>query len=290
VKQQSLLASALSSISNAIFITDRRGNIVWANEAFCFLSGYSSEELQGRSVAILKSGKQDTNFYRDLWRTIIAGKVWQGEVVERKRDGTLFTVEETVTPLLDKTGNITHFIAIQRIITSPKQERERDHFLAYHDSLTGLPNRAHFLNLMKQSIEYARQQHKHLALLFVDLDRFKPVNDALGHRIGDLLLGAVADRLRSAVRKTDTVARIGGDEFTVIEVGLDKPQSARALARKLVQAIRRPYMINRHKIRIGASVGISIYPENGSDPETLLDKADAAMYRAKNENKGHYSS
>lgn len=286
MKQQSLLAQALATIANAIFITDREGNIVWANEAFCHLSGYSIEELKGHSLSILKSGRQDTTFYRDLWQSILIGNVWQGEVVERKKDGTLFTVEETITPLSDKEGNITHFIAIQQVVASPRQERELDHFLAYHDSLTGLPNRSLFLNLLRQAIEHARQQRKYLALLFVDLDRFKPVNDTLGHHTGDLLLGAVADRLRGAVRKTDTVARIGGDEFMVIETNLDDTRSAVELARKLALAIGRPYMINRHKILIGASVGIAIYPDDGDDAETLLDKADAAMYLEKCRDKG----
>jgi diguanylate cyclase (GGDEF)-like protein/PAS domain S-box-containing protein len=281
VTQQGLLANALTSVASAIFIADRKGQIVWANDAFCLSTGYSSEELLDHSPSILKSGRQATAFYQDLWETILAGQVWQGELVQRRKDGTLFTVEETITPLSYMERNTTHFIANLRAITSRKQERDLEHFLAYHDSLTGLPNRALFLNLLQQSIEYAKQRHKFLGILFVDLDYFKQVNDTFGHRIGDLLLMAVANRLRAAVRTTDTVGRIGGDEFTVIETNLDDPQSARSLARKLESAIGRPYMINRHRIKIGASIGFSIYPKDGDDPETLIEKADSAMYRAK---------
>lgn len=288
--QQGLLANALTSAANAVFITDRRGRIVWANDAFCLSTGYSSEELLDHSPSILKSGRQDTAFYQDLWEAILAGQVWQGELVERRKDGTLYTVDETITPLSYMERNTTHFIASLHAISSGKQERDLEHFLAYHDSLTGLPNRAHFLNLLQQSIEYARQQHKYLGLLFVDLDYFKQVNDTFGHRIGDLLLVAVANRLRAAVRTTDIVGRIGGDEFTVIEANLDDPQSARSLAGKLQAAVGRPYMINRHRIKIGASVGFSIYPKDGDDPETLLEQADAAMYRAKRQAKSRAGS
>lgn len=290
VTQQGLLANALTSIASAIFIANRKGRIVWANDAFRISTGYSSEELLDHSPSILKSGRQDTAFYQNLWETILAGQVWQGELVQRRKNGTLYAVEETITPLSYMERDTTHFIANLHAITCPKQERDLEHFLAYHDSLTGLPNRARFLRLLQQSIEDAKQRHKSLGLLFVDLDYFKQVNDTLGHRIGDLLLVAVANRLRAAVRTTDTVGRMGGDEFTVIEANLDDPQSARSLAGKLELAIGRPYMINRHRIRIGASIGFSIYPSDGDDPETLLEKADAAMYRAKGRAKSRNGS
>jgi diguanylate cyclase len=286
--QQDLLANALSSIADAVFITDRAGRIVWANEAFSRLSGYAANEILGASPARLKSGRQDAGFYRELWQTILAGSVWRGEVVERRNDGSLYTVDETITPLRDAAGNITHFIAVLRDITSRKNERDRDRFLAYHDNLTGLPNRALFLRLLEQALVHCARSGRRLAVLFVDLDHFKPVNDTLGHQLGDLLLETVAERLRASVRKSDVVARLSGDEFTVIQTDLVDSRPARALARTLVRALGRPYKLKGRDVQVGASVGTSIYPDDGTSPEELLQRADLAMYRAKEQGRNRY--
>jgi diguanylate cyclase len=288
VDSQSLLAGALASIANAVFIAGRDGRIVWVNEAFSRLSGYARDETLGRSPAMLKSGRQDARFYRDLWQTILAGNVWRGEVVERKKDGSLYTVDETVTPLFDAAGNLTHFVAILHDITSRKQEGDRDHFLAYHDSLTGVPNRVLFLRLLEQAMAHCMQYQRLLAVLFVDLDHFKPVNDTLGHQVGDLLLKAVAERLRASVRKSDVIARLGGDEFAVIETDIIDVRPARTLARSLVRALVRPFMLNGHKVRVSASIGISIYPHDGERAEQLLQHADLAMYQAKEQGRNRY--
>ncbi len=286
--QQELLANALSSIAGAVFITDRDGRIVWANEAFSRLSGYAAHEALGRSPAMLKSGRQDAEFYRELWQTILAGNVWRGEVVARRKDGSLYAVDETITPLCDAAGNITHFIATLHDITSRKREGDRDHFLAYHDSLTGLPNRALVLRLLEQALAHCARSGRRLAVLFIDLDHFKLVNDTLGHQLGDLLLATVAERLRASVRKSDVVARLSGDEFTVIETDLVDSRPARALARTLVRALGRPFMLKGRDVQVGASVGISIYPDDGTSPEELLQRADLAMYRAKEQGRNRY--
>jgi diguanylate cyclase (GGDEF)-like protein/PAS domain S-box-containing protein len=286
--QKDLLANALASIANAILIADREGHIVWVNEAFSKLSGYSSEELLGQRPSLLKSGRQDSTFYRELWQTILGGKVWQGELVEQRKDGSLFVVEETITPLFDAKGNITHFIAIQHDITLRKRQGDKEHFLAYHDSLTGLPNRAMFLNLLRQAVEHSKAQHTLMALMFIDLDRFKPVNDELGHQIGDLVLVAVSNRLKAAVRKTDVVARIGGDEFAVIENGLADIKPVEALARELILRLGKPYRLDHHEVSIGASIGVAIYPSDGGDASLLLKRADVAMYQAKENGRNHY--
>ena len=286
--QQDLLANALSSIADAVFITDRDGRIVWANEAFSRLSGYATHEALGRSPAMLKSGRQDAEFYRELWQTILAGSVWRGEVVERRKDGSLYAVDETITPLCDAAGNITYFVATLHDTTLRKKEGDRDHFLAYHDSLTGLPNRALFLRLLEQALAHCARSARRLAVLFIDLDHFKPVNDTLGHHLGDLLLATVAERLRASVRKSDVVARLAGDEFTVIQTDIVDVRPARALARTLVRALGRPFMLKGREVRVGASVGISIYPEDGTSPEELLQRADLAMYRAKEQGRNRY--
>jgi len=286
--QQDLLATALSSIANAVFITDHDGRIVWANEAFSRLSGYATHEALGRSPAMLKSGRQDAEFYRELWQTILAGSVWRGEVVERRKDGSLYAVDETITPLCDAAGNITYFVATLHDTTLRKKEGDRDHFLAYHDSLTGLPNRALFLRLLEQALAHCARGGRRLAVLFVDLDHFKSVNDTLGHHLGDLLLATVAERLRASVRKSDVVARLAGDEFTVIQTDIVDVRPARALARTLVRALGRPFMLKGRAVRVGASVGISLYPDDGTSPEELLQRADLAMYRAKEQGRNRY--
>ncbi|MES2534819.1 MAG: sensor domain-containing diguanylate cyclase [Pseudomonadota bacterium] len=279
--EQSLLAQALTATANAIFITDQAGRIVWTNNAFSRLSGYSREDAIGCTPAILQSGQQSQTFYRHLWQTIHAGKVWQGEVVDQRKDGSPYTVDEVITPLFDKQGRITHFIAIQHDITRQKQESDHDRYLASHDVLTGLPNRAHFLDVQQQAIWHARRTQHMLATLFLDLDKFKPINDTLGHHIGDQLLAAVAERLRAAVRQADVVARIGGDEFAILLTSLPSTDIATTLARKLLDTLSRPFVLRGQKIEISASIGIALYPADGDDPQALLMHADKAMYQAK---------
>ena len=166
--EQALLARALATVANAIFITDYNGKIVWANDAFVRLSGFSPDELLRGSPAILQSGKQGADVYALLWQTIKAGKVWQGEIVDRRKDGSLYTVDEVITPLFDDAGNITHFIALQHDITSRKQESARTHYLAFHDILTELPNRASFFQLQEKAFSCARRNKHMLATLFVE--------------------------------------------------------------------------------------------------------------------------
>lgn len=278
---QALLAHALESVANAIFLTDHKGKIIWANEAFARLSGYSLADVFLRTPAILKSGHQSDDFYAQLWQTIKSGQVWQGDVIDRRKDGSLFAVDETITPLFDEHGQITHFIAIQHDITSRKQENEHARHLAYHDALTALPNRACFFDLLEAALLNASRANYMLATMFVDLDRFKPVNDTLGHHIGDQLLVAVAERIRVALRHADTVARIGGDEFVVLIDELENTHIASRLAQKLVDTLAHPFVLEGQTIKVSASVGVSLYPSDGADSHTLLMHADQAMYRAK---------
>jgi diguanylate cyclase len=287
-RPQPLLARALEAAANAVLIADRKGRIVWVNDAFCRLSGYGRGEAIGRTPGLLNSGKQGPDFYRDLWETILSGRTWQGELVERRRDGSLWTVSQVITPLLDDAGEVTHFVAIQHDVTATIRERGEIQRLAFHDSLTGLPNRNSFLDSLARAIGRAGAEHRLLALLFVDLDHFKPVNDALGHAAGDEVLIAVAERLRAAVRKTDTVARLGGDEFAVLLTDVAHPDVAGALAQKLVDRIGQPYMLNGQRIVVGASIGVAFYPWDGASVDELLSRADAAMYAAKSQGRRRY--
>jgi diguanylate cyclase (GGDEF)-like protein/PAS domain S-box-containing protein len=279
--QEELLAHALTATATAIFITDRTGRIVWINDAFSQLCGYRREEVIGRTPSLLKSGRQSHAFYTQLWETMLSGKVWQGEVVDQRQDGSLYTADEIITPLFDEHGAITHFIAIQHDVTERKQESEHNHQLAYQDFLTALPNRANFSSCHEQAVAQAKQTRHLVGTLFLDLDKFKPVNDRLGHRAGDELLVAVARRMRSAVRHGDLVARVGGDEFAILLTELPNVDVARLLAQKLVDSIARPFLVQDKKVSIGASIGIAIYPIDGEEPDALLEHADKAMYRAK---------
>jgi diguanylate cyclase (GGDEF)-like protein/PAS domain S-box-containing protein len=286
--QQPLLASALGSVANAIFITDGAGRIIWANPAFSRLSGYSLEEMFGSTPAIITSGMQSQSFYAEFWSTILAGNVWRGVMVDRRKDGTLYTMDETVTPLFDRDGVVTHFVAIQNDITLRKQQDERDHYLAYHDVLTGLPNRALFLDIQRQALFHAKRAQHLVAIQFLDLDKFKPVNDSFGYDVGDRLLLVVAGRLSAAIRKSDTVARFGGDEFTILLPALIDAGVVEALVRKLIDTMARPFVVADHRLQISASIGISIYPTDGEDPDELMRKADQAMYLAKNRGGNSY--
>ena len=276
-----LLARAMEGAANAILITDRRGRIEWANSAFLRISGYDLSELIGRTPALLKSGRQDRDFYRILWSTVLDGRPWQGELLERARDGSFYQVNQVITPLLDDQGRITHFIAIQHSFTQADQERSRMRFEAYHDALTELPNRRLFLERLDQAIHEATSGEVPVTVMFVDLDRFKPVNDNLGHAHGDKLLQAVAGRLKSGVRRSDLVARLSGDEFVVLLQGpLDDDDLAR-LAAGINRRIARPFHLDGNTNRISASIGIARHPGHGADSTTLLAAADQAMYRVK---------
>lgn len=283
-----LLARAISGAAIPVFITNNTGHITWVNAAFSERSGYSQAQAAGKTPSFLKSSSHEESFYRDLWQTIMAGGVWRGEVVEKRKDGSLYTADEIITPLKDDQGVITHFVAVQNDITVRKQESEREHFLAYHDALTGLPNRVRFVDVLRQAMARSVRSANPLALLYIDVDDFKRVNDSFGHHIGDRLLAAIAERLSAAVRKsTDAVARLSGDEFAVLQADLTDPQSALSLARKLIDSLSQPFLLEGLKVESGISIGIAIYPADGETPEDLLGNADKAMYLAKKRGRGN---
>ena len=279
--QQPLLAQALACAANAVFITDEVGQIIWINGAFTRLTGYTLEDTVGHTPGMLKSGRQNDEFYATLWQTILAGQTWQGEIVDQHKDGTNYTVDEVITPLFDDKGVIKHFLAVQHDITLTKQQSEHDRHLAYHDILTGLPNRALFLDVTRKAIAHANRTLRVFATLFLDLDGFKLINDQFGHHVGDQLLQAVAERLRGTVRDADTVARFGGDEFAILISDLVDNCTVTALAEKLIESIARPFVFRGQRIDVRISIGIAMYPADGDDAETLLMHADKAMYEAK---------
>lgn len=274
---------ALQHAANAVLIADKQGRIEWVNKAFIEMTGYMPEEVVGQTPAILKSGQHEAGFYRRLWRTIQAGHPFKADFVNRRKDGTLYHSHHTIAPVMDEAGAITHFIAIQEDVTARHVAEERLLHLAGHDPLTDLPNRLLFGEELARALAGASRRGEKVAVMFLDLDRFKTVNDALGHSVGDALLQSVAHRLRGALRGGDVLARLGGDEFAILQAGIAGPDDAAALARRLTEALADPVPAADHHIRTSISVGITLYPDDGSDPSDLLRNADLAMYRAKQE-------
>jgi diguanylate cyclase (GGDEF)-like protein/PAS domain S-box-containing protein len=272
--------AAIASAEHAVFITDPDGRIEWVNDAYTRLTGYGASELIGTIPRFLKSGKSRTAM-RQAHRRRNPGKVWRHELVERRKDGRSFMVEQVFTPLRNDQGRITHFVAIHQDITVRKETEAKFVHLAHHDPLTDLPNRTMFFDRLKQALAHARRNGRSVGLIFLDLDRFKSVNDEFGHEIGDALLRTVADRLTHCVRATDTVARLSGDEFTMILQDLERGQDAGHVAQKILDALSQPFEFNGHRMVAHASLGIALYPFDGTTPDLLIAQADRAMYQAK---------
>ncbi len=289
-EQLRLQLAALEAAANAIVITDHQGSVVWANRAFTTMTGYSLEEVLGKSLRLLKSGEQPDSYYANLWTTISSGKVWQGEIVNRRKDGTTYNEEMTITPVTQDVVNHPnrYFIAIKQDITQRKAAEKRVRFLAYYDDLTGLPNRTLLQDRLAKAIADARRQKYKLALLFLDLDRFKDINDSLGHSVGDLLLQEVAARLKKWGREQDTVSRLGGDEFLITLTHVKDVADAAVAAERLMDAMTAEFIVQGQSLSIGCSVGISIFPEHGSDSETLIKNADSAMYSSKESGRNNF--
>ncbi|WP_142850310.1 EAL domain-containing protein [Telmatospirillum sp. J64-1] len=275
-----LQGAAMAAAANAIFITDDEGRIEWVNRAFTRLSGYPADEAVGQTPRILKSGVQSGEDYEEFWRTIRAGSVWRGEMVERRKDGSYYTVDQTVTPMRDPDGRIAHYVVVHEDITERKRAEERIRYLSHYDSLTALPNRLLFRDRLQQAVARARAGKGKLAVLFIDLENFSRINDTLGHDYGDRLLTVIVDRITDVARSADTIARVGGDEFAVVQTDLTHAESVAVLAQKIIQAICRPVDLDGHDAQVSAGIGISIFPDDAEDPEQLVKNADMAMYRA----------
>jgi diguanylate cyclase (GGDEF)-like protein/PAS domain S-box-containing protein len=283
-----LLSVAMKTAANAIFVTDADGRIEFVNPAFERLSGFSREEAIGRTPRFLKSGRQEDDFYAQLWQTILAGKAWSGRVVNRRKNGELFTVTQTVTPIADGGGRPTHFVAIHEDITAKVEAEERIYHLARHDFLTDLPNRFSLAERLALETRVAERHARPLALLMLDLDHFKGVNDSFGHTTGDELLVETARRLSRIVRAGDLLARLGGDEFAVVQTDLASADSAAELASRLIASLAPPFELRDQKVYTGVSIGIAISPPADRDPEEMLKQADLALYRAKEDGRNAY--
>jgi diguanylate cyclase (GGDEF)-like protein/PAS domain S-box-containing protein len=287
-EQLHLLGTALASAGNGIFITDEKGHIQWANASFTRITGYTSEEVLGQGPALLKSGQHDAAYYQSLWQTIQQGQVWSSETVERHKDGSLFSVHQTITPIRNEEGEVSHFVSILDDITAQKAAAERIQYMAHFDALTDLPNRVLFHDRLCQVLAQAKRDDYQCALIFLDLDRFKEVNDSFGHHGGDLLLQAVSSRLKTCVREIDTISRLAGDEFTVLLPRVSESRNATLVAEKIIASLSEPFQLDGHEAHIGCSAGIAFYPGDADTDEELLKCADAAMYAAKEKGRGQF--
>jgi diguanylate cyclase (GGDEF)-like protein/PAS domain S-box-containing protein len=281
------LSQAVEQSTNAIVITDLNAQIEYVNAAFSHTTGYGCDEVIGRNPRFLSSGKTPHPTYADMWAHLSSGTSWQGELVNRRKDGTEYVEWVQISPVRQADGRLTHYMAINEDITERKHSAERIEHLANFDALTGLPNRAQLADRLQHAISLARRSNGLLALMFLDLDQFKDINDTLGHSIGDALLVELSQRLRRALREEDTVSRLGGDEFILLLPGLDARAAAR-VAQKLLDVIAPACRADQYVLAVTASVGIAMYPDDGVDLETLSQHADAAMYRAKQEGRRCY--
>lgn len=273
---------------NGVMVTDTHGNIERVNPAFTRLTGYSADEVTGRNAAILSSGRQSKAFYQSLWHDLQTSGHWEGEIWNRRKDGELYFEYLTISAIGDAGGKPAHFVAIFFDLTHRAKTEERLMRLATHDALTDLPNRMLLDERVEQAVLRARRGQKRVAVLFVDLDHFKDINDTHGHAAGDEVLKIIAQRLRTAVRDIDTVARIGGDEFVLVLEDMAGPEAAVAIAEKLLHAVAAPFELDSITVALTPSIGIAFYPDDGQDTATLLAHADEAMYQAKQAGRNTY--
>ncbi|MBF0273444.1 MAG: EAL domain-containing protein [Magnetococcales bacterium] len=281
-----LAAKVFETATEGILITDSTGRIITCNQAFTGISGYGQEEVLGRNPSMLSSGRHDGAFYTQMWDGIRETGSWSGEVWNRRKNGEIFPQRVSITAVWNSVNELTHYVGIFSDITKLKETEKRLEQMAYFDALTHLPNRVLFRDRLQQELDKKSRNDMKLAVLFIDLDRFKHVNDSLGHSAGDQLLVEVAERIRVCLRKYDTVARLGGDEFAAIITGLKNGRDAAPVARKIIDNLKNVFLLNGHEVFIGASIGISVFPGDGDEIETLTKHADIAMYKAKESGRG----
>ena len=281
-------ATVFSSTAEGVTITALDGTVLEVNQAFTEITGYDRDEIVGQTPALLQSGRHDQAFYQAMWRALGETGQWRGEVWNRRKDGTLYPQLLTISAVRDDQGTPTGYVGVFTDITRIKRSEERLDHLAHHDPLTELPNRLLLNERLGQSIRHAARHQSMLAVVFVDLDRFKTVNDSMSHTAGDLLLQQVARRLLDSVRKDDTVARLSGDEFIIVLESVGGGDQVTSAVTKLMTAFQATFDIEGAEVRITASMGVALYPQDGKDVESLLSNADAAMYRAKEEGRNNY--
>ncbi|MDP2834744.1 MAG: EAL domain-containing protein [Pseudomonadota bacterium] len=281
-------AAVFENTTEGVMITDADGRIIAVNRAFCEITGYAEDKAVGQSAAFLKSGRHDEQFYASMWSAIRENGHWQGELWNRRKNGDLYPEWLNISMVKDERGRITQYVGVFSDISAMKESESRLDHLAHHDPLTSLPNRLLLNARMEHALARAHRGNTLLAVLFLDLDHFKNINDTLGHPVGDLLLQEVAQRLNECVREEDTVSRLGGDEFTILLEDLEDSRFASSVAQKIIAVLAASFMLQGHEVFVTCSVGISIFPGDGGDITTLFKNADSALYRAKEQGRNNY--
>ncbi|PQJ96349.1 EAL domain-containing protein [Chromatium okenii] len=275
-------ARVFENTAEGVVITDPEERILAVNRAFVEITGYTEEEVLGATPRLLNSGRHNAEFYHDMWAELSRAGQWRGELWNRHKNGQIYPELMTISAVVDGCGELTHYVGVFRDITHLKRSEEKLTYLAHHDSLTGLPNRTLFQARLEQCLQRAARRHHQVGLLFLDLDRFKIVNDTLGHPVGDALLKQVANVLSKQVRESDTIARLGGDEFVIILDDIPAARFAANFAERLMSAFSQPFIVEEHELFVTASMGVSLYPQDGVDIDALVRHADIAMYQTKN--------
>jgi len=283
-----LYANVFHNSGESILITDKDHRIIAVNTAFTEATGYSLDDLKGKNPNVLSDGNTPDYVYDNMWSELDQKGFWQGELNDRKKNGEVYPKWMSISVSYSDEGEILHYIASFADISERKADQERIHYLAHHDALTGLVNRFSLEERLSQALHTAHRKSRKLALMFIDMDRFKLVNDTLGHSAGDTLLVEVARRLNECVRESDIVARIGGDEFVIVLTEIGDGLSAAPIARLILDKLGRPYDINSQQVFSSPSIGISIFPSDGDDANSLMKNADGAMYHAKDQGRNNY--
>ncbi|CAB1369153.1 EAL domain-containing protein [Denitratisoma oestradiolicum] len=285
--QLRLAAKVFDRAGEAIIVTEVDGRIITVNEAFTGITGYTVTEAVGKTPSLLKSGLNSPEFYRSLWGQLETEGWWQGEIWNKRKNGEIYPEWLTISSVREADGRLSKYVAMFSDISAMKESQRKLEYIASHDDLTALSNRTVFQNRLRQAIAQARRESHLLAVLFIDLDNFKTINDTLGHDVGDLLLKGVAQRLLTCIRDADTVARLGGDEFAALLCNIDFLEVS-AVCQRIVDALSKVFQVMEHDLFITSSIGISLFPNDGNDEGTLLKNADSAMYRAKEQGKNHF--
>ena len=281
-------AAVYENTQEAVTITDTTPHIIAVNRAFTEITGYEEEEVIGKNPSVLQSGQHDEIFYQEMWQALLSTGRWEGEIWNRRKSGEVYPEWLNISAIADDRGLTSHYVAVFTDISLLKQSESKLEHMAHYDPLTGLPNRILLYSRIEHALQLAARNHRRMAVLFLDLDNFKNVNDSLGHPAGDKLLKALAVRISDRLRSEDTVARIGGDEFVVLIENVERESDVADIAEALIHEVTMPVSLDSHELSVGGSVGISLYPENGEDATDLIKNADAAMYLAKESGRNSY--
>lgn len=288
LEQLNLFSHVFENAMEGIMVTDNKANIQSVNPAFSAITGYSADEAIGANPRILRSDRHTPPFYKTMWKSLLTDDCWHGEIWNRRKNGEAYPSLQTISAIKNSGGNTEHYVAVFHDITNIKKSEEEVKYLAYHDALTGLPNRLLFNDRLGQAIVNVRRHKICGAVFFIDIDDFKKINDGMGHAVGDLFLQGVALRLLETMHEDETVVRIGGDEFAIILNKIDSKLDAVELAEKIIRSLEEPFLLKGHDVYISASIGITFFPGDGENLDTIVKNADAAMYRAKSKGKNGY--